>query len=261
MAQDPVRVAEGQPDRFSVPKSAVKRVSQTVIERLSGKPTALLSFRKTSVLAVHWCLWFTPFRRYMYHRYPYNFMPQQLSYFVDCLNQTKDVPGAIFEIGCASGNTTIFLNKHLEYAGIDKEYICIDTFKGFTPEDVSWEVHSRGKTNHDFSGFGVNSIYWFRYKIKANSCKRVRCVPTNVQDYDFHERISFCLLDVDLYRPTLYALERSWPLLQPGGIIVVDDCIDNSLFDGAYQAYTEFAESKGLPKKIVFDKLGVLQKS
>jgi O-methyltransferase len=260
MAQDPARVAEGNPDKVAAARTTVKRISQTMIDRLSGKPTALLSFRNMLSLALRWSLWFTPLRRYMYHRYSYNFMPEQLAYFVDCLNRTRDVPGVIFEVGCAGGATTVFLNKHLSYAGIEKKYICIDTFGGFTAKDVSWEVFHRGKANEDFSGFGANSVHWFRYTMKRNSCDRVRCVPIDVQGYDFLESISFCLVDVDLYRPTLYVLERTWPLLQSGGVMIVDDCIDRSLFDGAFQAYAEFTQKMNLPENIVLGKLGVLQK-
>ena len=218
----------------------------------------MLKARRTLHLAVRWGLWFTPFRRYIYHRYQYAFTPEQLSFLVNCINQTRDVAGMIYEIGCAGGATTVFLNKHLESSSIDKKYICLDTFKGFTTHDVSWEVLHRGKRKEDLLGFERNSPCWFRYTMKANACARVMCVVTDVQEYTFREKVSFCLLDVDLYRPTLHALQAIWPLLEPGGIIVVDDCLDGHTYDGAFQAYIEFTRRMNLPQEIVLQKLGVI---
>jgi SAM-dependent methyltransferase len=196
----------------------------------------------------------------MYYRYSYNFTPEQLSFFVSCINDTRGVDGDIFEIGCFAGQTTCFLNRHLQESGIAKDYYCIDTFKGFTSEDVALEVAERGKKWSDFTGFRVNRLKWFRYTLKQNGCHRVFCIQTDVQKYKFDRAVSFCLLDVDLYRPTLYALKNIWPLLSPGGIIVVDDCKPSNPSDGALQAYTEFTQSQTVPQRFLMDKLGLIQK-
>lgn len=205
-------------------------------------------------------LWHTPFRHYMYYRYSYSFTPEQLAFFLGCLNETREVAGSIFEIGCASGNTTCFLNRHLQTSEIDKDYYCIDTFCGFTREDVLFEVDKRGKNWRDFTGFRVNRLKWFEYTLRQNGCKNVFCIQSDVQEYKFEGAISFCLLDVDLYRPTMHALQNVWPLLAPGGIIVVDDCKAANQFDGALEAYSEFTDSHSIPRRIQFGKLGVLHK-
>jgi len=220
----------------------------------------LLPSRNVVLIGVRSLLWYTPFRHYMYYRYTYSFTPEQLAFFVGCLNDTREVDGDIFEIGCAAGQTTCFLNRHLQQSNIAKDYYCIDTFHGFTSEDVNFEVSQRGKKGSDFTGFRVNQLKWFMYTLKQNRCDRVFCVRTDVQRYKFCRPISFCLLDVDLYRPTLYALKHIWPLLSPGGIIVVDDCRPANEFDGALQAYTEFTESQKIPARFVMDKLGLIQK-
>lgn len=196
----------------------------------------------------------------MYYRYAYSFTPEQLAFFVTCLNETREVEGDVLEIGCAAGHTTCFLSRHLQVSGIQKPYYCIDTFRGFLKKDVSYEVSERGKKWSDFSGFRVNRLKWFQYTMKRNGCENVRCVKTDVQNHQFIRPTSFCLVDVDLYRPTLYALQSIWPLLSPGGIIVVDDCRPANQFDGALQAYTEFTQSRAIPQRFQFDKLGILQK-
>lgn len=211
-------------------------------------------------IGVRTLLWHTPFRRFMYYRYSYNFTPEQLAFLIHCINETREVPGDIIEIGCATGHTTCFLNRHLQTAGIAKDYYCIDTFGGFTAEDVSYEVAERGKKRSDLTGFRANRLKWFEYTLKENGCQRTFCVQTDVQKYQFCRQVSFCLLDVDLYRPTRYALQNVWNVLSPGGIIVVDDCKPGNRYDGALQAYTEFTESQKMPRQFELDKLGVVRK-
>jgi O-methyltransferase len=210
--------------------------------------------------AIRSLFWYTPLRRLLFYRYNYNFTPEQLGFLVQCLNETRDVSGDVFEVGCARGHTTCFLNRHLQSSGIAKDYYCIDTFGGFTAEDVAFEVTQRGKKRSDFTAFRSNSLKWFEYTLKQNGCRRTFCVRTDVQNFEFCRPISFCLLDVDLYRPTISALRRIWPMLSPGGIIVIDDCKQGNQWDGAMQAYSEFTETEKIPPRFLLDKLGLLQK-
>ena len=204
---------------------------------------------------------YTPLRRYVFYRYPYNFTPTQLIFLCNCLDKTKELQESILEIGCDTGNTTVFLNKHMDFSGIEKSYICIDTFSGFTNNDINYEVNHRGKDKNKLGGFRVNNKKWFDETIRSNEISRVKSFQADVNHFDFKEieRISFCLIDVDLYIPVKIALENVYPLIVKGGIIVVDDCKPNQLFDGAYRAYMEFIEAHQLPEKIILEKLGIIE--
>ena len=70
--------------------------------------------------------------------------------------------------------------------------------------------------------------------------------------------LAVVLLDVDLYLPTLRTLEAIYPLLVPGGVILVDDCQPDQVFDGALQAYSEFTEARNLPFEVVGGKAGLI---
>jgi O-methyltransferase len=211
-------------------------------------------------MTVRALLWYTPLRRLAFYRYWYNFTPEQLGFLVSCINQTREVPGDIFEVGCANGHTACFLNQHLQAAGIAKDYYCVDTFDGFTKQDTTYEVTVRGKHPRHLGGFRSNSVKWFKYTLKVNSCKRVHCVQADIQHYDFARPISFCMLDVKLYRPTRIALEKVWPVLSPGGMIVVGECKPGTSFDGAMQACEEFTKSQEIRPRYVLGNLGVLEK-
>ncbi|MDU9048396.1 MAG: TylF/MycF/NovP-related O-methyltransferase [Candidatus Electrothrix sp. Rat3] len=205
----------------------------------------------------------SPIKHYAFYRYEYNFTPSQLSYLLNCLNATKDIKGNCVEIGCAYGNTTVFLNKHMEYSGINKPYICIDTFTGFTDKDIAYEVQNRDKTNDMFStAFLYNSKKRFDQTMAFNKVTMVTSYQADIKDFDLSRlgEISFCLFDVDLYHPTITALPQLYQQLSPGGILIIDDCIPDNRFDGAYQAYEEFCATNNFTSEIVEEKLGVIRK-
>ena len=201
----------------------------------------------------------TPLEKYVFHRYDYQFTPPQLCFLCECLERTRDVEGSVVEVGCAFGATTVFLAKYLAAAGIDKPYVCIDTFSGFTAPDVDYERRHRGK-DASFAAFRVNKREWFERTLERNGvAAAVHRADANTFDYARLGPVSFCLIDVDLYRPTLAALEGIVPNLAPGGIAVTDDCVEPYVFDGAHQAYVETAARMGVEPEVVHGSLGVVR--
>jgi predicted O-methyltransferase YrrM len=204
----------------------------------------------------------TPMARWVAHRWQYNFSPAQLGFLCSCLDRTREVAGPVFEVGCFAGVTTVYLNKHMSAEGIEKPYYAFDTFGGFTADDVAYESEHRGKQRSRLAGFTDNRPEWFKVTMALNGVSRVRAVQADVNTYDFSalEAPSFCLLDVDLYRPVRSVLEALYDRLPTGAIVVVDDCMSGTDFDGALSAYREFVAARGLPERIVHHKLGVIEK-
>jgi predicted O-methyltransferase YrrM len=189
---------------------------------------------------------------------------QQLCLLCSKLEETRHIKGAILEVGVAAGFTTMFLKKYMDSAGIEKRYICIDTFAGFTKEDIAVEVSTRGKKRSDYAAaFSINSKAWFDEAMRINGIGRVESYRADAGTFEYSKLgpLAFCLCDVDLFRPTSRALPRIFDQLSPGGILIVDDCDENDyLWNGAAQAYREFIASIGLPKRIVLGKLGLIAK-
>lgn len=207
----------------------------------------------------------SPFRKYFFYRYHYMFSPQQLFYYCDAINRIKDVEGIILEIGCAEGRTTVFANKFMEKEGIKKEYICIDTFSGFTSDDVQYEALKRDKNKTVLkTQFVANKRKWVDSTLKYNGIKDVRLFESDISKFDFDKnninKIALCLIDVDLYLPALAALKMVYDRVPKGGILIVDDCRQDEYYDGALQAYLEFIKIHNLPEKIVHEKLGIIEK-
>lgn len=204
----------------------------------------------------------TRLRSAWFPRYDYMFSPAQLAFMTEQLGRVAPAGGSVVEIGCAAGATTIYLNRHLDEVAPQTDYLCIDTFAGFTQEDVATEVGTRGKAANLFGGFAVNDKRWFDRTLRDAGVTRVRSVQGDINHVDVRAlapKISFCLVDVDLYRPMLAGLEKVFPLMTSPGVIVVDDCLDQHKFDGALQAYNEFTKRHGITPRIVHGKLGVIE--
>jgi O-methyltransferase len=200
----------------------------------------------------------------IYDRMPCMFNPNQLHFFAQQLDATRDVRGGILEVGCAYGATTVFLKRHMAAEGIEKRYTCVDTFNGFTSADVAYERAERGKT-YPYDDFTANSKRRFERTLRMNHISGVDVERCDIRDFDVSglTPLAFCMLDVDLYRPTAGALPRLWEALNPGGVLVVDDCDPDPFddtFDGAGAAFREFAAQIEQPAEVVCGKLGILRK-
>ena len=207
---------------------------------------------------------YSPFRHNFFPKYAYNFSVPQLCFLSECIEDTRDIEGAIIEVGCHTGATTVFLNHLMDDIGVVKDYYAIDTFAGFTAEDTDFEVKYRKKQRDLFAGaFQVNKKKWFDGTMKLNKISRVRSIEADVNSYDLasHAPYSFALVDVDLYKPMKKCLKEIYEAMSPNGIIVVDDCNEADVrWDGSDQAYKEFAEEINRPIQIIHNKLGVLRK-
>lgn len=208
----------------------------------------------------------SPLRPYLLYKYRYAFTPAQLARLTTLATEAAAAAGDFCEIGCYRGYTTVFLNKHLDTVAPGKRYWAIDTFGGFVAADVAHETGVRGKTGREerraLDKFTVNSRAMFEATLRQNGITRVSTHAAAVQDFSFPAgtQLSFVLLDVDLYLPTVAGLEKIWPLLAPGGLVVVDDCQADHVYDGSRQAVLEFCAKHGVAHELVETKLAVLRK-
>jgi len=205
----------------------------------------------------------TPLFRYFAPRYRSTYVPAHLCHLIDLLDQTADVSGSIVEIGCWTGETTIWLNKHLKDRQIERPYFALDTFGGFIKADLAHEVTNRGKKLSELTAFTSNRRSWFDRTMQLNGFSNVTSIQADASEFDFSTvaPISFALVDLDLYLPMKSALKEVYSFLSSGGILVADDCERNINYDGALQAFTEFVSSYHLPLRIDLNRLGVVVKA
>ncbi len=201
--------------------------------------------------------------RQLFSLYPYMFSPAQLIFLTDCIKSVSDVPGNFVEVGCAYGATTVFLNKFMndnkDLAG--RNYYAIDTFRSFVAEHADYEIQNRGKPPSIKKRFKENKKAWFDRSMAVHGVKRVKSIECDATQFDLSSLapIAFCLIDLDLYIPVKDLLPKVFSAMSPGGIIIVDDCQPDQMWDGALQAYQEFTRQREIPAEIVLEKLVVVR--
>jgi O-methyltransferase len=184
----------------------------------------------------------------LYRYPPFTLAPERLYLFLHHLIETRDVPGAVVEIGCNLGGSAIIARKMLRRLGMDKRYICIDTFDGFIETQFAADT-ARGTPAEDRTMFSGNSRILVGKIMDQHGCDDVTLIEgdvTRLAEDDLPDPCSMVLVDVDLTEPTLVSLQRFWPRLAKGGVILVDDCAEHSSWK-ARTAYERFCDSKGIP--------------
>ena len=196
-------------------------------------------------------------------KYPYMLDPIQLCALItniDELYKIKKRPLKIYEIGVARGMTTAFLASHILFEKLPHQLICIDTFEGFTDKDLKYELNIRGKSKKEMLGFSYNDYDIWRNNFKH--LKFVDVVKADITNYEISsdEKVDVLLADVDLYLPTKIILEKFYPKLTSGGMILVDDVKEDNCWDGAHEAYHEFCHTNMIKPRLLGRKSGVLLK-
>jgi O-methyltransferase len=194
-------------------------------------------------------------------RYSYCVEPIQLTTLINEIERLKPVRGCVVEIGVARGMTTRFLAEHFIRNKIsDTKIYAIDTFSSFTEDDLQHEVNVRGKSLTALKRFSYND-----YEVWAKNFSEfpfVRPIKTDCAAYDYSvlKPIKLAFLDVDLYIPTKKTLPKLYENLVEGGVILIDDVLNNRTYDGAYQAYTEYCSEKNIVPTFIGNKCGVIRK-
>lgn len=193
-------------------------------------------------------------------RWPFQNTEEQMQELKRRLLSVASVNGSYVEIGVAEGWTTIFMNQVMkENPSARRRMFAVDTFQGFTPDDKKAE-EIRGKAKGMYDGlFCVNSQRWYDESMRRAGVP-VKSFKSDAATFDYSKfgPIAFCFLDVDLYHPIRSALPRILPYMAKGGLIVVDDCQDDELWDGAKQAYFEWCCQKNEPIQVVAGKFGLI---
>jgi hypothetical protein len=180
-------------------------------------------------------------------------------YFIE---NTKATDTRICEIGLAKGDTSVFLLEHLRTTQDERTLLLVDTFQGFTQSSLEHEVTYRGKNLKNIDKFKYGDKGIFDRNLNKLGYRNFLTVQSDCSLVKWEEfgPLAAVLLDVDLYEPTIRTLHKLWPCIVPGGGIVVDDVASGGDWDGAYQAYIEFTQEKGLGIEVVGRKGGVLRK-
>lgn len=162
----------------------------------------------------------------------------------------EGIEGDVLEAGCWRGGTGIFLRGALDVlGGAERTLWLADSFQGYpepgpdaSPEDIK---------------LYEQSLYWTVSRAEVEeSLERYRVMGPTVRLVEgfFHQslpraglgKLAFLRVDVDGYEGVRAALEHAYPLVSPGGFVIVEDIGPS----GAKRALDEHREREGLKEPL-----------
>lgn len=153
---------------------------------------------------------------------------------------SKEVPGSIVECGVFQGKSLFSFATFLEiFSPTDtlKKVLGFDNFSGFKsfhekdgPVDGARSKKIGGWSPQEFKEAFDEILALRKHDQVMTHHDRVEIIDGDVcktvPEYVAKNpglRISLLNLDVDLYEPTIVALEHLYPLISPGGVVVLDE--------------------------------------
>ena len=156
--------------------------------------------------------------------------------------RTIELPGSVAEFGIYNGSTYFFLSRLIEIFNPSMHEIhhsssChifgFDNFEGFV--EISDKDNDRYFKLQKFrGGLRGNRDSFFEvlnnFKKESAISKRMHVIEGDIQEtfgpflkkYSW-VKLRFCLMDLDLYKPTKVVLDKLFDIMVPGGIIVFDE--------------------------------------
>ncbi len=131
----------------------------------------------------------------------------------------SQLTGDFVECGVNRGFFSMSLMTYLDFEQfVDRTFYLIDTYCGLVPKQVAPEDHAAFRNYYtDCYDFVRNSF------AKFENAKVVRgVVPDVLHTIDFR-KVAYLSIDMNCAEPEVAALEHFWPLMESGGIIVLDD--------------------------------------
>lgn len=156
---------------------------------------------------------------------------------------TKDVEGDFIELGVFSGSSALCALTHLRNLGLKRTCWLMDTFTGFSYDsakdssDASWFGTHAAPSEDEFSRIS---------NLVSRTNQDVRITPIDISSDPLPKeitKVAIANLDVDMYEPTLEALNKLGPLMSKRGIIICEDPTSVPLLYGAYCAMKRFLKS------------------
>jgi len=170
---------------------------------------------------------------------------------IEYINQNK-IFGDFVECGVWKGGNLILFSAVQEKLGMNRTIYGYDTFTGMVEPQVldldfrgvsaSEMMFNTQKIDGDHSIHAFASLDLVNKNLLENNSKNVKLIQGDVAETlqkieNLPERIAILRLDTDWYESTRIELERLYPLLEPGGVLIIDDY---GHFEGAQRAVDEY---------------------
>ena len=188
----------------------------------------------------------------------------------------NNVEGDIVELGCNNGGTSYWIQTVLEKYNSNKVFHVYDSWEG-VPEkhskdltknfidDLVPQIGGDRKIRSVSESVLINENVWVKGTTKTYAINFFHTFMNNgklklpvvhsgwfsdIQDSEYPDKICFAYFDGDFYNSIIDSFNKVYNKMVPGGIIVIDDCGDNTLV-GVKKACEDFLVDK--PEKLHLD--------
>lgn len=175
----------------------------------------------------------------------------------------KDIPGAIVECGCWKGGCVFgmsLIQKEI-YGGLKRDVFMLDSFDGVSqpieedgPAANQYWEHRFDPGYHDGCRAPVDMVRHNRSSIGLlpSECQEIKgwfseTVPEFATSNALKEGISVLRIDCDWYEPVRDVLTHLGSLVNPGGVIIMDDYY---AWDGCAIATHEWLANQKMPYRL-----------
>ena len=178
----------------------------------------------------------------------------------EIFKKTLKIPGSIVECGIFKGNSLIrfLIFRDLIMKSSKKNIYGFDVFGKFPKQKIKEDNTFAKKHNKNIGeGIELNKLYLNLKKKFKNFSLIKGNVEETIQSFLNKKpkfKISLLHLDLDVYEPTKFVLEKLYSKVSKGGIILIDDY---GQVHGATKATNNFLKKKKIKLKIqtlAFDK-------
>jgi hypothetical protein len=160
--------------------------------------------------------------------------------------------GDYVECGVWRGGNLILLSALQDQIGESRSIFGFDTFSGMTaPAEIDRDhmgqsaseiMASTPKIDGEHSIHAFASLQLVKANLSENNSKNIKLIQgdvaeTLIDSKNLPEKIAILRLDTDWYESTKIELEILYPLLEPGGVLIIDDY---GHFEGAKKAVDEY---------------------
>lgn len=161
-------------------------------------------------------------------------------------DQALLVPGDFVECGVHTG---ILSGTVAHWTGFarraDRTFWLYDTFDGLPEEQLSEDERRIGLAGYNAEYRGGDGLADIRAKFRGYPNVRVVPGPVPATLAQAPDRVAYLSLDMNMAFPEIAAAEHFWPLLSPGGIVLLDDYNWTSHVNQK-RAFDAFAAERGL---------------
>jgi hypothetical protein len=166
--------------------------------------------------------------------------PERVNALIDAVRYVaaNNIAGAMVECGVWKGGSTMAMMLTLKKLGDEsRDFYLYDTFSGMsTPSDAdvsfqgdkAHETFSKFEISEDVSGWCLSPLEEVKQNIFSTGYKKdkIYFIKGKVEDTipeNLPQTISILRLDTDWYESTKHELTHLFPLLQPNGVLIIDD--------------------------------------